>query len=215
MLDYIIEVDSATKEFKTSKVLQEVSVKFERGKIHGIIGRNGSGKTMLFKSILGFTNLSSGNIYINGKKSSPNQIHADIGIIIETPGFLPHLSGYKNLKLLAAVLKRATDDEVRQAIRLVGLDDKSRKRVSKYSMGMRQRLGIAQAIMEHPKILILDEPLNGLDNLGVQQMRQLFLELKEKGVTILMASHNGDDIRMLCDTVHEMDGGRITSIKQG
>ena len=137
----------------------------------------------------------------------------DMGIIIETPGFLPNLSGFRNLELLAALRRKIGAKEIRETLRRVGLDPSMKKHVGKYSLGMRQRLGIAQTIMEEPSLLILDEPMNGLDNQGVQEMRQLFLKLKEEGKTILLASHNREDIAALCDTTVEIDRGKITKTR--
>ncbi len=204
----IIIVDHAKKCFGEQIALQDVSISFEGGKIHGIIGRNGSGKTVLFKCIVGLIPLTSGTIQMNGcLVESGKMVSEDIGAIIETPGFLPNYSGFHNLKFLAALRGRIKNDEIKESMRQVGLDPNSRKHVGKYSLGMRQRLGIAQAIMEHPTILVLDEPMNGLDNKGVQEMRELFKDLKNQGKTILIATHSSDDVKELCDTVYEMDNG--------
>ena len=206
MAEYIIEVSDAVKEFKDTTALNHVSVQFEKGKIHGIIGRNGSGKTVLFECICGFMKLTSGKITVKGAPVKP-AAPQEIGVIIEEPGFIGSSSGYQNLKFLASIRNKITPEQVKETIKLVGLDPESKKQVRKYSMGMRQRLGIAQAIMEDPDILILDEPMNGLDNDGVREIRALLLKLKEEGKTILLASHNKEDIAALCDTVHEMDKG--------
>ncbi len=209
-MEYMIEVRNVTKKFKTDTVLNGVSIMFERGKIHGIIGRNGSGKTVLFKCICGFLPYEDGHILVRGKEVGKEiEIPRDLGIIIEAPSFLPNYSGYKNLKMLADINGRIDRGRIQDVIQIVGLDPKSKKHVSKYSLGMRQRLGIAQAMMEHPDILILDEPMNGLDNRGVEEIRKLLLQLKKDGVTILLASHNAEDIKQLCDTVHEMDAGNM------
>ena len=211
MSDCIIVVDHAEKRFGEQVALRDVSVSFEAGKIHGIIGRNGSGKTVLFKCIVGLMPLTSGSIQVNGRHIDTGKtVPDDIGAIIETPGFLPNYSGFRNLKFLATLRGRIKDAEIRKAMQQVGLDPESRKHVGKYSLGMRQRLGIAQAIMEHPKLLVLDEPMNGLDNNGVREIRELFIALKKEGTTILMATHSSDDVRELCDTVHEMDCGVIS-----
>ena len=152
--------------------------------------------------------MDAGKITVNGKALSHGAaIPKGIGAIIEAPGFLPNYSGYKNLRFLANIRRKIGKEEILNVLKTVGLDPESRKHVGKYSLGMRQRLGIAQAIMEDPEILILDEPMNGLDNAGVQDIRALLLELKAQGKTILLASHNHEDIATLCDTVHEMDGG--------
>ena len=203
-----IEVQNVVKRFRDQVVLKNVSISFEKGQIHGIVGRNGSGKTVLFKCICGLMHPEEGVIFVNGKRVGRDvDMPEDIGAIIEAPGFLPNYSGYKNLRFLANIRRKIGKAEILNVLKTVGLDPESRKHVGKYSLGMRQRLGIAQAIMEDPEILILDEPMNGLDNAGVQDIRALLLELKAQGKTILLASHNHEDIAALCDTVHEMDGG--------
>lgn len=208
----IIEVRSANKAFKETEALKNVTLSFEKGKIHGIIGRNGSGKTVLFKCICGLMRLDSGTITVDGKQVGKDiEIPGGLGIIIEAPGFLPNYSGFKNLKFLANINRKIGDQDIKAFIKKVGLDPEEKKHVGKYSLGMRQRLGIAQAIMEDPDILIFDEPMNGLDNEGVKDIRKLFLELKENGKTLLIASHNAEDIHVLCDTVHEMDKGQLIS----
>lgn len=212
MATNVIEVKNAVKKFKDTTALDHVTVNFESGKIHGIIGRNGSGKTVLFKCICGLMKPNEGEIFVNGKKVS-GIVNNDIGVIIEEPGFIGSMSGKKNLSLLASINKKIDDKEVERVIELVGLDPKSKKHVKKYSMGMRQRLGIAQAIMENPSILILDEPMNGLDNKGVEDVRKLLKGLKAEGKTILIASHSRDDIAVLCDNVYEMDHGVMTQIR--
>ena len=207
-METCIEVQNVVKRFRDQVVLKNVSISFEKGKIHGIVGRNGSGKTVLFKCICGLMHPEEGVILVNGKRVGRDvDMPEDIGAIIEAPGFLPNYSGYKNLRFLANIRRKIGKEEILNVLKTVGLVPESRKHVGKYSLGMRQRLGIAQAIMEDPEILILDEPMNGLDNAGVQDIRALLLELKAQGKTILLASHNHEDIAALCDTVHEMDGG--------
>ena len=207
-METCIEVQNVVKRFRDQVVLKNVSISFEKGKIHGIVGRNGSGKTVLFKCICGLMHPEEGVILVNGKRVGRDvDMPEDIGAIIEAPGFLPNYSGYKNLRFLANIRRKIGKEEILNVLKTVGLDPESRKHVGKYSLGMRQRLGIAQAIMEAPEILFLDEPMNGLDNAGVQDIRALLLELKAQGKTILLASHNHEDIAALCDTVHEMDGG--------
>ena len=208
-METCIEVQNVVKRFRDQVVLKNVSISFEKGRIHGIVGRNGSGKTVLFKCICGLMHPEEGVILVNGKRVGRRDVDMpeDIGAIIEAPGFLPNYSGYKNLRFLANIRRKIGKEEILNVLKTVGLDPESRKHVGKYSLGMRQRLGIAQAIMEDPEILILDEPMNGLDNAGVQDIRALLLELKAQGKTILLASHNHEDIAALCDTVHEMDGG--------
>ena len=207
-MENCIEVQNVVKRFRDQVVLKNVSISFEKGQIHGIVGRNGSGKTVLFKCICGLMHPEEGVILVNGKRVGRDvDMPDDVGAIIEAPGFLPNYSGYKNLRFLANIRRKIGKEEILNVLKTVGLDPESRKHVGKYSLGMRQRLGIAQAIMEDPEILILDEPMNGLDNAGVQDIRALLLELKAQGKTILLASHNHEDIAALCDTVHEMDGG--------
>lgn len=207
-METCIEVQNVVKRFRDQVVLKNVWISFEKGQIHGIVGRNGSGKTVLFKCICGLMHPEEGVILVNGKRVGRDvDMPEDIGAIIEAPGFLPNYSGYKNLRFLANIRRKIGKEEILNVLKTVGLDPESRKHVGKYSLGMRQRLGIAQAIMEDPEILILDEPMNGLDNAGVQDIRALLLELKAQGKTILLASHNHEDIAALCDTVHEMDGG--------
>ena len=208
-MDNIIEVKNVTKTFREVKALDGVSLDFERGKIHGIIGRNGSGKTVLMKCICGFMTPTSGEVLVNGEKVRPSKAQENIGLIIETPGFIGGKSGLRNLQYLLRLRGKSDRSTVENAMRAVGLDPANKKPVRKYSLGMRQRLGIAQAIMENPELLILDEPMNGLDNQGVEDMRGLFAELRERGKTILLASHSNEDIRALCDTVCELDHGRV------
>ena len=211
----IISVKNLSKDFGQERVLHSVTRDFEKGKIHGIVGNNGSGKTVLMKCICGFLIPDSGSITVNGERVGVDvDFPRDMGLIIETPGFLPNITGVKNLEILASLNKKIGLEEIAAAIRRVGLDPLMKKPVGKYSLGMRQRLGIAQAIMENPSLLILDEPLNGLDKHGVMEMRQLIKGLKEQGKTILLASHNQGDIDELCDTVCEMDAGVMTIIRE-
>ena len=210
-----ISVQNLSKSFGQERVLKNVTRDFEKRKIHGIVGNNGSGKTVLMKCICGFLIPDSGSITVNGERVGVDvDFPRDIGLIIETPGFLPNMTGVKNLEILASLNKKIGLEEIAASIRRVGLDPLMKKPVGKYSLGMRQRLGIAQAIMEDPALLILDEPLNGLDKHGVREMRQLIKGLKEQGKTILLASHNQGDIDELCDTVCEMDAGVMTMIRE-
>ena len=214
MAENVIEVCNVTKRFGTSEVLKDVSINFEKGKIHGLIGRNGSGKTMLMKCICGFVPVSEGKILVDNKEIGKDiDVPESIGAIIETPGFLYGYSGYNNLKFLASIRNKISKEKIRQTIQMVGLNPDSKKHVGKYSLGMRQRLGLAQAIMEDPEILLLDEPMNGLDKHGVGEMRELFRSFADQGKTIIMANHSSEDIEVLGDTVHEMDLGVISRIK--
>lgn len=204
----MVDVRNAYKSFKETKALNNVSIHFEARKIHGLIGRNGSGKTVLLKSICGFMKLDKGEILVQG---TPIHIGAaqNMGIIIEEPGFVNSLSGFENLKMLSSIWKKTSYEKIVLAMQKVGLESNMKKNVSKYSLGMRQRLGIAQAIIDDPPLLLLDEPMNGLDNDGVKEIRQLLLDLKGEGKTIILASHNREDVEILCDTVAEMDKGHI------
>lgn len=210
-MESIIEVQDVTKTFKEATVLQKINVSFEKGKIHGIVGRNGSGKTVLIKTICGLIHPDQGKVIVDGKVIGKDvDFPQSIGAIIEAPGFLSGTSAYRNLAYLASLRNLIGKDEIRTAISFVGLDPDDKKAVGKYSLGMKQRLGLAQAIMENPHILILDEPMNGLDNGGVAEMRNYLLQFRAQGRTILLVSHSLEDINTLCDTVHEMDHGILT-----
>lgn len=200
-----IEVKNVYKSFGKEQVLTNISLSIPPGSIYGVVGNNGSGKTVLMKCICGFMKCDKGTIFVNGKQVGREIDFPDhLGIIIETPGFIPNMSGYKNLKILASLKGRIGKQEIRKTIRKVGLDPDMKKPVAKYSLGMRQRLGIAQAIMENPKVLILDEPFNGLDRYGVVEIRALLKQLKAEGKSILLASHNAQDIEELCDHVQDL-----------
>ncbi|MBC8539237.1 ATP-binding cassette domain-containing protein [Christensenellaceae bacterium NSJ-63] len=214
-MDVAVSVQGLYKSFGEDEVLKGVTRDFEEGKIHGIVGNNGSGKTVLMKCICGFLRPTRGKVLVRYREVGKDMdFPENMGIIIETPGFLPGLTGMKNLRLLASLQKKAGNETIAETIRRVGLDPALKKPVGKYSLGMRQRLGIAQAIMENPSLLILDEPLNGLDKHGVQEMRALIKGLRDEGKTILLASHNQGDIDELCDTVCEMDGGIMTMVRE-
>lgn len=200
-----IEVNHVYKSFGKEQVLIDVNFSIPPGSIYGVVGNNGSGKTVLMKCICGFMKCDKGKIVVNGSQVGKEVDFPDrLGVIIETPGFIPNLSGYKNLKILAALKGRIGKSEIRETLKRVGLDPDMKKPVSKYSLGMRQRLGIAQAIMEDPKVLVLDEPFNGLDRYGVVEIRALLKDLKADGKSILLASHNAQDIEELCDHVKDL-----------
>lgn len=208
----IIEVRGLSLTIGKTAILNDVTVSLEAGKIHGLIGRNGSGKTMLMKCICGFIRPTRGEVVVDGKRVGKDvDFPENMGIIIETPGFIPYYSGYKNLKLLAGLRNKIGKEEIIQAMERTGLDPKLKRHVKKYSLGMRQRLGLAQAIMEDPDILILDEPMNGLDKDGVEDMRRYLIDLREQGKTILIASHSSEDISVLCDAVYEMEKGVLAN----
>lgn len=210
----IVSMENISKSFGSECVLRNVSCTFEAGKIHGIIGKNGSGKTILMKLICGLTLPTSGEVRVRGQRIGKDvDVPPDIGALIDAPGFLSYHSGRKNLRYLAQLNRKINDDGVRAAMERVGLDYTSKKLVGKYSLGMRQRLGIAQAIMENPEILLLDEPMNGMDKQGSENIRQLILELRAEGKTIFLASHIPQDIDILCDTVHEIDAGCLMVVR--
>ena len=212
-METCIEVQNAVKRFRDQVVLKNVSISFEKGKIHGIVGRNGSGKTVLFKCICGLMHPEEGVIRVNGKRVGRDvDMPEDIGAIIEAPGFLPNYSGYKNLRFLANIRRKIGKEEILNVLKTVGLDPESRKHVGKYSLGMRQRLGIAQAIMEDPEILILDEPMNGLDKKSVKKVEDILKAFVENGGTLLMTSHIEQQVEACCKIVYEIDGGEILRV---
>ncbi len=205
-----VVVENVSLKIKNETILDNINLELEKGKIHGLIGRNGSGKTMLIKCICGFVKASEGNIYVDGVLiGKQTDFPKKCGIIIETPGFVPYYSGYRNLKILAGLNNGTSKEAVKKAMDDTGISYAAGKLVKTYSLGMRQRLGIAQAIMDDPDILFLDEPMNGLDKEGVEDMRKLFLGLKKQGKTILLVSHNSEDIESLCDDIHEIEKGKI------
>lgn len=214
MIENKITVTNVEKVIENQVILKDINLEFTKSKIYGLIGRNGSGKTVLLKCICGFMKVSKGEVKLNHNLIGKDVSFIDnLGFIINSPGFLPELSGFQNLLYLASIKKIVGKKGIRDVMNLVGLDWHSKKKVGKYSMGMKQRLGIAQAIMENPDILILDEPMNGLDNQGVEDIRNLLLAQKEKEKIIIITSHNKDDIDFLCDEVYLMNDGSIERIR--
>ncbi|SFR81671.1 ABC transporter ATP-binding protein [Anaeromicropila populeti] len=203
-------VKNISKTIRNRKILINNSLSLEGGHVYGIVGRNGSGKTMLFRAISGLMKIDSGEISCDGKI-----LHRDIpilpntGIILENAGLYPEFTGMKNLKLLAQINSKIGDNEIAEAISRVGLDPYDKRIIKKYSLGMKQRIVLAQAIMEKPDILLLDEPTNALDNAGVELIRKIIREEKERGALILIASHNKEDIQLLADQVYFMNNGQI------
>lgn len=209
----MIEVKNVSKTIKGHPVLQDVSCDFESGTVYGIYGRNGSGKTMLMRCILGLIFSDSGTINVDGKIIGKDiDFPINVGAIIENPSFFSYATGYENLKLLADIRKVISEEAIRTAIRRVGLDDADKRAVSKYSLGMKQRLGIAQAIMESPDILILDEPTNALDEEGINLFYDIIQQEKARGALVIMASHNKDDIETLADVKIKMSDGKIKEL---
>ncbi len=212
--EYYIELRQVRKCFGGEEVLKKLDFCVERGRVYGIVGNNGSGKTVLMKCICGFLPVTEGLVRVGGKYiGRETDFPESLGVIIETPGFLTSLSGRKNLEILASLRRKLAWEDITAVLLKVGLDPEMKKPVAKYSLGMRQRLGIAQAIMEDPELLILDEPFNGLDKHGVEEIRALLLDEKKKGKTVLLASHNSEDIRILCDRVFEMDAGVMKEVR--
>jgi ABC-2 type transport system ATP-binding protein len=210
----MIILKNVSKTFQDKTVLQKTDLTVESGTITGFIGRNGSGKTVLLKLICGLLLPTTGTVTVDGVQVGRDRDFApDAGVLIETPSFIHYESGLRNLRDLAAIRRKISVEQVKDAICLVGLDPEDKKRVGKYSLGMRQRLGIAQAIMEDPSLIILDEPMNGLDKEGVEEMRVLFSNLRGEGKTILLASHSAEDVDLLCDAVYELDKGRMERVR--
>ena len=203
---YIIEVSHVNKNFKNNKVLKDVTLRCESGRIYGLVGHNGSGKTVLFKTICGFLSCDEGTVSVNGKVMGKDKdMLTEAGIIIEDPGFLRNWSAYHNLEFLYTIRNRPDKSYLHSVLNTVGLDSNLKRPVGKFSLGMRQRLALAQAIMEDPPILILDEPMNGLDKNGVAEIREFLLKMKNENRLIILASHNREDIEILCDEVYEME----------
>lgn len=210
---YIIEVSHVNKNFKNNKVLKDVTLRCESGRIYGLVGHNGSGKTVLFKTICGFLSCDEGTVSVNGKVMGKDKdMLTEAGIIIEDPGFLRNWSAYHNLEFLYTIRNRPDKSYLHSVLNTVGLDPKLKRPVGKFSLGMRQRLALAQAIMEDPPILILDEPMNGLDKNGVAEIREFLLKMKNENRLIILASHNREDIEILCDEVYEMEDGILRKI---
>ena len=205
-----IDIKDYTKNIKKKTILENINLSFESGKIYGLHGRNGSGKTMLLRAICGLILPTQGSVSIDGKIIGKDIEFPDsVGIIIESMSMLPEYSGYDNLKILAKIKKIATDDDIRTAMNAVGLDPDNKKRVGTYSLGMKQKLNIAQAIMEKPELYLLDEPTNALDEGTVNDIRDLLLQLKKNGALIIIASHNKEDLSVLCDEVIKINEGQI------
>lgn len=208
----MIQIENLSLTLQKIDILKDINLNLENGKIHGLIGRNGSGKTMLMKCICGFVHPTAGTIQIDGKYVGKDMdFPEDVGVIIETPEFISYMSGFRNLQLLAKGRKCIGDKEIYDVMKKVNLDPKNSIHVKKYSLGMKQRLGIAQAIMEHPKLLVLDEPFSALDEDGVRDIREMLLQMRQSGVTIILSSHNAEDIKVLCDNVYRLQKGCLTN----
>lgn len=206
----MIQINNLGLTIKEHQILTDVTMTLYEGKVYGLVGNNGSGKTVLMKCICGFMKPTAGEVVVNDEVIGKDVDYIrDTGIIIENPGFIPYYSGIRNLKLLSEISGKADITRIREAMEICGLNPDLKLPVKKYSLGMRQRLGIAQAIMEDQSTLILDEPMNGLDKEGVKVIRDLLLMMKEKGKIIILASHNREDIDILCDEVFEVEKGTV------
>lgn len=210
----MIKIENYSKVYKDKAVLNNINLELEEGKIYGFTGKNASGKTMLFKAICGFIIPTKGKIFINNKEIGKDiDFPEKCGVIIETPGFINSISGFKNLKILASINNLIDDNKIKNAMELVGLNPNEKINVKKYSLGMKQKLAIAQAIMEEPKLLILDEPMNSLDVDSVENIRNILLDIKDKGTTILISSHNVDDINILSDEIYKVENGVVSKLE--
>lgn len=207
----VVRLEDYCKSFKSAEVLKNINLTLESGKVIGLKGKNGSGKTMLMRAISGLILPTSGKVYINDKELGRHiSFPPSIGILIENPSFISNYTSFKNLKILASIQNRISDDEIRDAIRKVGLDPDDKRTFKKYSLGMKQRLGIAAAIMERPDIVILDEPINALDEAGAGLIKGLLDELKANGSLIIIACHDTEELNYLSDEIYEIYDGEIT-----
>lgn len=207
----VVRLEDYCKSFKSAEVLKNINLTLESGKVIGLKGKNGSGKTMLMRAISGLILPTSGKVYINDKELGRQiSFPPSIGILIENPSFISNYTGFKNLKILASIQNRISDDEIRDAIRKVGLDPDDKRTFKKYSLGMKQRLGIAAAIMERHDIVILDEPINALDEAGAGLIKGLLDELKANGSLIIIACHDTEELNYLSDEIYEIYDGEIT-----
>lgn len=208
---FAVEVQGLYKQFGPQTVLQDVSFQLESGKIHGLVGDNGSGKSVLLKCLCGILPWERGVIRIQGKEMHPGKGTPPLlGLVIEHPGFIGSMSGWRNLKYLAGIRGIAGDAQIKASLEQVGLLHEAKKPVKKYSLGMRQKLAIAQALMEAPDIYLMDEPFNGLDKTSTAAIQKLFMELRAQGKTFLLVSHHPSDISSLCDDVYAMENGSVS-----
>lgn len=209
-------MENGNKAIRGRRILQDVNLELYGGAIYGFIGRNGSGKTMLFRALSGLIRLDSGTVTLDGQVLHRDfSVLPSLGLILENAGLYPDLTGLENLKYLAKLNRRIGTEEIREAIYRVGLDPDDRRVYGKYSLGMKQRLAIAQAVMESPDVIMLDEPTNALDETGVEDVRQIILEERDRGALILLASHNKEDIRVLSDYVFRIEKGYVSGAEVG
>jgi ABC-2 type transport system ATP-binding protein len=211
MSNYALTVENVSKQIKDREILHNINLKIPSGIVCGITGHNGSGKSMLLRTITGLVKATQGVVTVLGKRIGEDiEFSPDIGAIIDIPGFLPRYSGFENLNLLAMIRGIITKNEIKNALRRVGLDPDDTRLFKTYSTGMRQRLGIAQAIMERPSIILLDEPTRGIDMEGHEQIYRLIKDLNEEGVTFILTSHYANELSGLCDEVYIMNQGKLS-----
>lgn len=209
-----IKIENVSKKIKSNMILKNIDMELTSGHIYGFRGKNGCGKTMLMRCICGLIIPTEGKIIINGKELHKDiKIPESIGALIENPAFLPQYTGFKNLKMLASLKGKISDEEVKLAINRAGLDPDDKRTYKKYSLGMKQKLGIANAIMGEPDIIVLDEPINALDEISVENVKKVFLELKEKGKLIIAACHDREELEYLCDIIYELKDGEIAEME--
>ena len=206
----VIKLTNVSKVIKKAKVLDNVNLELTSGKVYGLKGKNGSGKTMLMRVICGLISATEGTVEIDGKILGKDMTFPDsVGVLIENPAFIGNYTGFKNLKVLASIQNRVDDEHIREVIRQVGLDPDDKRTYRKYSLGMKQKLGIAAAVMENPDIIILDEPINALDDSGTEQVRQILMKHKQRGALIIIACHDADELEFLSDEIIEIAEGKI------
>ena len=201
------------KKIKGKEILTDINLHLKSGTVYGVVGRNGSGKTMLFRALSGLMRIDKGEVLLDNKILHKDMtVLPNLGIVLENAGLYPEFTGFKNLQMLAKLNNKIGDEEIKKAITRVGLDPLDKRTYKKYSLGMKQRIVLAQAIMEHPDIIMLDEPTNGLDESGVNEIRKIIIEEKQRGALILLASHNKEDIQLLADEVYYMDSGHLSKL---
>lgn len=210
----LIELKNVSKSYKNNPLFEQVNIKLEKGEIYGIIGHNGSGKSVLFKMICGFIAPDEGEIIIDqAYQSKHSKFPSNFGIIIDRPGYIANKTGFENLKLLAQIQNKISDQDIIQTMKKVGLNPNTTQKMKDYSLGMKQKIAISQAIMENQEVLILDEPFNALDIDSVEIIRTLLLDFKKEGKTIILTSHNKEDIDILCDQVFRIHNYKLEEVK--
>jgi ABC-2 type transport system ATP-binding protein len=205
-----IEIQNMSKTIKGQTVLSNINLTLETGGSYGFYGHNGSGKSMLFCAVSGLIHPTEGSVKVFGKELGKEiSFPESMGLIIENVGFWPYYTGFENLQVLASIRHIISDEEIKESIRRVGLNPEDKRTYKKYSLGMKQRLAIAQVVMEKPELIILDEPTNALDEEAVEAVRHLIREEQKRGATILIASHNREDLKQMCDQYYKMTDGKL------